>query len=43
MIVEFKIDMPKRDELTPDQIKALSKSLPGKVNPRPEGHSYEML
>ena len=43
LIVDFKIDMPKRGDLTPDQLKALAKGLPGKQAARPEGHDYEML
>ena len=35
--------MPKRGELTPQQLKALITSLPGIVNERPKDTNYEML
>ena len=43
LIVEFKIAMPKRGELTPEQVKALTAALPGEVNVRPKDTNYEML
>lgn len=35
--------MPKRDDLSKDQLQALAALLPGKVNPRPENDDYIML
>ena len=35
--------MPKRGELTPEQITVLSKTLPGVINERPQDNNYEML
>lgn len=32
LIIEFKIDMPKRGELTKEMLEELAKILPGKVN-----------
>jgi hypothetical protein len=43
LIIEFKVDMPKRGELTKEQLEALALILPGKVNPRPADNNYEML
>lgn len=43
LIIEFKVVMPKRGELTPEQLKALSFALPGETNPRPKDTNYEML
>jgi DnaJ family protein A protein 2 len=40
LIVEFKVVMPKRGELTAEQLKALSGALPGKINERPKGTNY---
>jgi DnaJ family protein A protein 2 len=35
ILVEFKVEMPKRGQLSPQQLQALIATLPGKVNPRP--------
>lgn len=43
LIIEFKVAMPKRGELTPQQLAVLSKVLPGQINERPKDHAYEML
>lgn len=43
LIVEFKIEMPTREELTKEQIQALAGILPGKVNERPKNNEYVML
>lgn len=43
LVVEFKVTMPKRGELTPQQQAALSQVLPGTINARPKDHNYEML
>lgn len=43
LVVQFKVVMPKRGELTPEQLKALSKALPGKINARPKDANYELL
>ena len=43
LILEFKVVMPKRGELTPEHLKALSFALPGEINPRPNDTNYEML
>ena len=43
LIIEFKIEMPKRGELAPEQLKELAQLLPGKVNERPKDNNYEML
>jgi DnaJ family protein A protein 2 len=42
LIIEFKLEMPKRGDLSPEQLKELAQLLPGKVNERPKGE-YEML
>jgi DnaJ homolog subfamily A member 2 len=42
LIIDFKVDMPKRGELSKEQIEVLSALLPGKVNERPKG-DYHML
>jgi DnaJ family protein A protein 2 len=43
LIIEFKVAMPKRGELTPQQLSALSQVLPGAINARPKDTNYEML
>jgi len=43
LIIEFKIAMPKRGELSAEQLKELAALLPGKVNERPKDNDYEML
>jgi DnaJ-class molecular chaperone len=43
LIVEFNVTMPKRAELTPQQLAALSQVLPGTINARPKDTNYEML
>ncbi len=43
LIIEFKIEMPKRGELTGEQLQGLAALLPGKVNERPKDNNYEML
>lgn len=43
LIIEFKVTMPKRGELTPQQLAVLTQVLPGVVNARPKDHNYEML
>lgn len=43
LIIEFKINMPKRGELSQEQLKELATLLPGKVNERPKDNNYEML
>ena len=43
LIIEFKIEMPKRGELSAEQLKELAALLPGKVNERPKDNDYEML
>ena len=42
LIIDFKIQMPKRGDLTKEQLEELSTLLPGKVNERPKG-DYQML
>lgn len=43
LVIEFKVKMPKRDELTKEQISLLISILPGKINERPKDNNYEML
>jgi DnaJ-class molecular chaperone len=43
LIIEFDIEMPKRGQLTKEQLDALATILPGKVNERPKDDNYEML
>lgn len=43
LIIEFEIQMPKRGELSKDQIEALITLLPGKLNERPKDNNYNML
>lgn len=43
LIIEFKVTMPKRGELTPQQLAVLTQVLPGVVNARPKDINYEML
>ena len=43
LIIQFKVVMPKRGELNPEQLAALSNILPGKMNERPKDEHYEML
>lgn len=43
LIIEFEIEMPKRGQLTKEQLDALATILPGKVNERPKDNNYEML
>lgn len=43
LIIEFKIEMPKRGQLSKEQLEALAAILPGKVNERPKDNNYEML
>ncbi len=40
LIVEFKVTMPKRGELTPQQLGALTQVLPGVINARPKDTNY---
>lgn len=40
LIIEFKVTMPKRGDLTPKQLEALTQVLPGKINARPLDHHY---
>ena len=35
--------MPKRGQLSADQLKVLTSALPGKINERPKDNGYEML
>lgn len=42
LIIEFHVVMPKRDELTKEQIEGLISLLPGKPSKRPAG-DYEMF
>lgn len=42
LIIEFHVVMPKKGELSQEQIDALVTVLPGKVNKRPAG-DYEMF
>ncbi len=43
LIIEIKIEMPKRGELSKQQLEQLAKLLPGKINERPKDNSYSML
>lgn len=43
LVIEFKVIMPKRGELNPEQLKVLTSALPGKINQRPKDDQYEML
>lgn len=43
LIIEFKIDMPKRGDLSAEQLTSLASLLPGKVNERPKDNNYDML
>lgn len=43
LIIEFKVVMPKRGDLSKEQIEALSTLLPGKINKRPANNDYVML
>lgn len=43
LIIEFKVIMPKRGELSKDQLEGLSTILPGKINKRPANDDYIML
>ena len=43
LIIDFKIDMPKRGELSKEQLEVLASVLPGKVNERPKDNNYQML
>ena len=40
LIIDFKIEMPKRGTLDKDQIEVLASILPGKVNERPKDNNY---
>lgn len=42
LIIDFKIDMPHRGELTKEQLEALATILPGNVNEKPKG-DWHML
>ena len=42
LIIEFHVEMPKRGEISNDQIEALAVLLPGKRDARPTG-DYEMF
>lgn len=42
LIIDFHIQMPKRGDLSKDQLEALATLLPGKLNERPKG-DYNML
>lgn len=42
LVITFQVVMPKRGEITPQQLEALTTILPGKVNQRPKG-DYQML
>ncbi len=43
LIIQIKIEMPKRGELSKQQLEQLAKILPGKVNERPKDNNYNML
>jgi DnaJ family protein A protein 2 len=43
LVVEFKVTMPKRGDLTAQQLQVLSQVLPGQANTRPSDSNYEML
>lgn len=43
LIIDFKVVMPKRGELTKEQIEALAGILPGKINEKPKGDNWHML
>ena len=42
LIIDFKVEMPKRGTLSKEQLEALSAILPGKVSERPKG-DYQIL
>ena len=42
LVIDFHIEMPKRGELSKEQLEGLAAILPGKVNERPKG-DYNML
>ena len=43
LIIEIKIEMPKRGEISKQQLEQLAKILPGKINERPKDNNYNML
>ena len=43
LIIDFKIAMPKRGDISKEQLEVLATILPGKVNERPKGNDYQML
>lgn len=43
LIIDFKLEMPKRGTLDKEQIEALASILPGKINERPKDNEYQML
>lgn len=43
LIVEFHVEMPKRGDISKDNLATLAKVLPGKINERPKDDKYEML
>lgn len=43
LIIEFKVIMPKRGDISKENLEALANILPGKVNKRPPNDDYVML
>ncbi len=43
LIIEFRIVMPKRGDISKENLEKLAELLPGKVNPRPKDDNYEMM
>lgn len=42
LVIDFHVEMPKRGELSKEQLEVLATILPGKINERPKG-DYQML
>jgi hypothetical protein len=43
LIIEFTVQMPKRGDISKENLEKLATLLPGKVNPRPKDDSYDMM
>ena len=43
LIIEFTVEMPKRGEISKENLEKLAALLPGKVNPRPKDDTYDMM
>jgi hypothetical protein len=43
LIIDFKVAMPARGELSKDQLEALAGILPGTINEKPKGNDWHMM